>query len=160
MSKNSIYVMDIISYYVLSVLSVFFTYNDLTFVESIEGEYNIYNVYTMNPAGENFGFLLMFIATAFILYFIYRVNKEIRGKSFFEFLGKEVLLLFIVLFLVFSYAVMPFIFMISVSNQQVIPTSRFTEILKYIILLLPLVFYVINFIITVILKIRGVKLDE
>jgi hypothetical protein len=55
---------------------------------------------------------------------------------------------------------MPFIFMISVSTQQVIPTSRFTEILKYIILLLPLVFYAISFIITVILKIKGTKFDE
>ncbi len=160
MSKNSIYVMDIISYYVLSVIAVFFTYNNLTFVESVETDYNIYNVYTMSTSGENFGFFLMFIATAFLLYFIYRVNKEIRGKSLFEFLGKEVLLLFIVLFLLISYAVMPFIFMISVSNQQVIPTSRFTEVLKYIILLLPLVFYVINFIITVVLKVKGVKLDE
>lgn len=160
MSKNSIYVMDIISYYVLSVIAVFFTYNDLTFVESVENEYNVYSVFTMNPTGENFGFFLMFIATAFLLYFIYRVNKELRNKSIFEFIGKEVLLLFVILFLVFSYAVMPFIFMISVSNQQVIPTSRFTEILKYIILLLPLVFYVINFIITVVLKIKGAKLDE
>ena len=127
MSKNSIYVMDVISYYVLSVLAVFFTYNDLVFVESIENEYNVYSVFSLNPTGEKIGFFLMFIASAFLL---------------------------------FSYAVMPFIFMISVSTQQVIPTSRFTEILKYIILLLPLVFYAISFVITVILKIKGTKFDE
>ncbi len=51
MSKNSIYVMDIISYYVLSVIAVFFTYNNLTFVESVETDYNIYNVYTMSTSG-------------------------------------------------------------------------------------------------------------
>jgi hypothetical protein len=160
MSKNSIYVMDVISYYVLSVLAVFFTYNDLVFVESVENEYNVYSVFSLNPTGEKIGFFLMFIASAFLLYFIYRVNKEIRNNSLFAFIGKEVLLLFIILFLLFSYAVMPFIFMISVSTQQVIPTSRFTEILKYIILLLPLVFYAISFIITVILKIKGTKFDE
>ena len=159
MSKNSIYVMDIISYYVLSVIAVFFTYDNLEFVESIENEYNVYSVFKLNSGGEKFGFFLMFIATAFLLYFIYRVNKEIRSNSLFAFIGKEVLLLFIVLFLLFSYAVMPYIFMVSLPNQ-VIPTSRFTEILNRGILLLPLVFYVISLITNVVLKIKGVDIDE
>lgn len=158
MSKNSIYVMDLISYYVLSVIGVFIGYSNLNFVESIESEYNIFNVYTFNPTNENISFIIMTIATLFLLYFIYRVNKEIRGQSIFSFIGKEVLLLFIILFLVFSYAVMPFIFMIELPNQ-VIPTSRLTEIIKYGFLLLPLVFYVINLILNIILKIKGVKED-
>ena len=159
MSKNSIYIMDIISYYVLSVIAVFFTYDNLQFVESIENEYNVYNVYSLNPGGEKFGFFLMFIATAFLLYFIYRVNKEIRSNSLFAFIGKEVLLLFIVLFLLFSYAVMPYIFMVSLPNQ-VIPTSRLTEIINKGILFLPLVFYVISLITNIVLKIKGVDIDE
>ena len=159
MGKNSIYIMDIISYYVLSVLSVFFTYNNLVFVEQVENEYNVFNVYALNPGGENFGFFLMFIATAFILYFIYRVNKEIRSNGIFTIIGKEILLLFILLFLIISYAVMPYIFMVSLPNQ-VIPTSRFTEILKIIIMILPLVFYFLSFITTIILKIKGVEVDE
>jgi len=156
MNKNSIYVMDIISYYVLSVIAVFIGYSNLNFIESIESEYNIFNVYTFNPTNENIAFIIMTIASLFLLYFIYRVNKEIRNQSIFSFIGKEILLLFVILFLVFSYAVMPFIFMIELPNQ-VIPTSRITEIIKYLFLLLPLVFYVINLLFNIILRIKGVN---
>ena len=158
MSKNSIYVMDIISYYVLSVIAVFIGYSNLNFVESIESEYNVYSVFTFNSTYENIGFIIMAIATVFLLYFIFRVNKELREQSFFAFLGKEVLLLFIILFLVFSYAVMPYIFMINLPNQ-VIPTSRLTEIIKNIFYFFPLVFYVINLVLNVILRIKGKNND-
>ena len=158
MNKNSIYVMDVISYYVLSIIAVFIGYSNLNLIESVESEYSVYNVYTFNTTNEVIGFIIMVIANLFLLYFIYRVNKEIRENSILSLLGKELLLLFIVLFLVFSYAVMPYIFMISLPNQ-VIPTSKLTELIKNIFYFFPLVFFLISFILNLILKFKG-KFDE
>ena len=155
MSKNSIYVMDIISYYVLSIIAVFIGYSGLELVESVESEYNVFNVYTFSPTNEIIGFVIMFIANLFLLYFIYRVNKEIRDNSILSLLGKEILLLFIVLFLVFSYAVMPYIFMINLPNQ-VIPTSKLTEFIKNVYYFFPLIFFLISFILNLIMKFKGV----
>ena len=158
MNKNSIYVMDVISYYVLSIIAVFIGYSNLNLIESVESEYSVYNVYTFNITNEVIGFIIMVIANLFLLYFIYRVNKEIRDNSILSLLGKELLLLFIVLFLVFSYAVMPYIFMISLPNQ-VIPTSKLTELIKNIFYFFPLVFFLISFILNLILKFKG-NFDE
>ena len=158
MNKNSIYVMDVISYYVLSIIAVFIGYSNLNLIESVESEYSVYNVYTFNIINEVIGFIIMVIANLFLLYFIYRVNKEIRDNSILSLLGKELLLLFIVLFLVFSYAVMPYIFMISLPNQ-VIPTSKLTELIKNIFYFFPLVFFLISFILNLILKFKG-NFDE
>ena len=155
MSKNSIYVMDIISYYVLSIIAVFIGYSGLELVESVESEYNVFNVYTFSPTNEIIGFVIMFIANLFLLYFIYRVNKEIRDNSILSLLGTEILLLFIVLFLVFSYAVMPYIFMINLPNQ-VIPTSKLTEFIKNVYYFFPLIFFLISFILNLIMKFKGV----
>ena len=49
--------------------------------------------------------------------------------------------------------------MVSLPNQ-VIPTSRLTEIINKGILFLPLVFYVISLITNIVLKIKGVDIDE
>lgn len=155
MSKNSIYVMDIISYYVLSIIAVFIGYSGLELVESVESEYNVFNVYTFSPMNEIIGFIIMFIANLFLLYFIYRVNKEIRNNSILSLLGKEILLLFIVLFLVFSYAVMPYIFMINLPNQ-VIPTSKLTEFIKNVYYFFPLIFFLISFVLNLIMRFKGV----
>lgn len=154
MSKNFIYVTDTLAYFVLSIISVVVGYANLSYVETVENEFNVFYVYTFDPVREYLGLFIMAVATAFLLYYIYRVNIELIEQDVVSSIFKEIVLLISLLLLVGFYAVAPFIFMVSLPNQ-VIPGSRLTSIIKYATYFLPFIFYIVMLIYTIIKKIKN-----
>ena len=154
MNKNLIYVIDVLTYFFLTIISTVIGYTNLSFVEQVENEFNVFYVYTFNVAREYISLGIMAVALGFLLYYIYRVNKELIEQSIVKSIFKEILLLITLLILVGFYLIAPFIFMVTLPNQ-VIPSSELTQIIKYAITFLPFIFYVVMIINTIIKKIKG-----
>ena len=154
MNKNLIYVIDVLTYFFLTIISTVIGYTNLTYVEQVENEFNVFYVYTFNVAREYISLGIMAVALGFLLYYIYRVNKELIEQSIVKSIFKEILLLITLLILVGFYLIAPFIFMVTLPNQ-VIPNSELTQIIKYAITFLPFIFYVVMIINTIIKKIKG-----
>lgn len=154
MNKNLIYVIDVLTYFFLTIISTVIGYTNLTYVEQVENEFNVFYVYTFNVAREYISLGIMAVALGFLLYYIYRVNKELIEQSIVKSIFKEILLLITLLILVGFYLIAPFIFMVTLPNQ-VIPSSELTQIIKYAITFLPFIFYVVMIINTIIKKIKG-----
>ena len=154
MNKNLIYVIDVLTYFFLTIISTVIGYTNLTYVEQAENEFNVFYVYTFNVAREYISLGIMVVALGFLLYYIYRVNKELIEQSIVKSIFKEILLLITLLILVGFYLIAPFIFMVTLPNQ-VIPSSELTQIIKYAITFLPFIFYVVMIINTIIKKIKG-----
>lgn len=154
MNKNLIYVIDVLTYFFLTIISTVIGYTNLTYVEQVENEFNVFYVYTFNVAREYISLGIMVVALGFLLYYIYRVNKELIEQSIVKSIFKEILLLITLLILVGFYLIAPFIFMVTLPNQ-VIPSSELTQIIKYAITFLPFIFYVVMIINTIIKKIKG-----
>ena len=154
MNKNLIYVIDVLTYFFLTIISTVIGYTNLTYVEQVENEFNVFYVYTFNVAREYISLGIMLVALGFLLYYIYRVNKELIEQSIVKSIFKEILLLITLLILVGFYLIAPFIFMVTLPNQ-VIPSSELTQIIKYAITFLPFIFYVVMIINTIIKKIKG-----
>jgi hypothetical protein len=154
MNKNLIYVIDVLTYFFLTIISTVVGYTNLSFVEQVENEFNVFYVYTFNIAREYISLGIMAVALGFLLYYIYRVNKELIEQSIVKSIFKEILLLITLLILVGFYLIAPFIFMVTLPNQ-VIPSSELTQIIKYAITFLPFIFYVVMIINTIIKKIKG-----
>jgi hypothetical protein len=154
MNKNLIYVIDVLTYFFLTIISTVVGYTNLSFVEQVENEFNVFYVYTFNVAREYISLGIMAVALGFLLYYIYRVNKELIEQSIVKSIFKEILLLITLLILVGFYLIAPFIFMVTLPNQ-VIPSSELTQIIKYAITFLPFIFYVVMIINTIIKKIKG-----
>ena len=154
MNKNLIYVIDVLTYFFLTIISTVIGYTNLTYVEQVENEFNVFYVYTFNVAREYISLGIMAVALGFLLYYIYRVNKELIEQSIVKSIFKEILLLITLLILVGFYLIAPFIFMVTLPNQ-VIPNSELTQIIKCAITFLPFIFYVVMIINTIIKKIKG-----
>jgi len=154
MNKNLIYVIDVLTYFFLTIISTVVGYTNLSFVEQVENEFNVFYVYTFNVAREYISLGIMAVALGFLLYYIYRVNKELIEQSIVKSIFKEILLLITLLILVGFYLIAPFIFMVTLPNQ-VIPSSELTQMIKYAITFLPFIFYVVMIINTIIKKIKG-----
>ena len=154
MNKNLIYVIDVLTYFFLTIISTVIGYTNLTYVEQVENEFNVFYVYTFNVTREYISLGIMAVALGFLLYYIYRVNKELIEQSIVKSIFKEILLLITLLILVGFYLIAPFIFMVTLPNQ-VIPSSELTQIIKYAITFLPFIFYVVMIINTIIKKIKG-----
>ena len=148
MSNKASYIRDILAYFILSIISTTIAYSELVLVEDIENEYTAYRVFTYSGLREYIGYFIMFVAIYAFIDYIRKVNKNIYSKSILSIVIKEVLLLLSIGILTFLYLIMPYVLLVDLPNK-VIYGSKFTYLLKNIIIFLPFVYYLISLIITV-----------
>ena len=148
MNNKASYIRDILAYFILSIISTTIAYSELVLVEDIENEYTAYRVYTYSGLREYIGYLFMFVAIYAFLDYIRKVNKNIYSKSIPKIIIKESFLLLSIGILTFLYLIMPYVLLVDLPNK-VIYGSKFTYLLKNIIIFLPFVYYLISLIITV-----------
>ena len=148
MENKIYYFRDILSYFILSIISTTISYSELLLVEEIENEYTAYNVYTYSGLREYFGYFIMAIAVYALIDYIRRVNKNIYTTGVTKMIVKEVLLLLSIGILTFFYVLMPYVLLVDLPNK-VIHGSKFTYLLKNIIIFLPFVYYLVRVIISI-----------
>lgn len=148
MDNKVSYFRDILAYFILSIISTTIAYSNLMLVEEVENEYTAYRVYTYSGAREYIGYFIMFVAIYALIDYIKKVNKNIYTKSVPKIIIKEVLLLLSIGILTFFYLIMPYVLLVDLPNK-VIHGSKFTYLLKNIIIFLPFVYYIVRTIITI-----------
>lgn len=148
MDNKISYFRDILTYFILAIISTTIAYSNLLLVEEIENEYTAYRVYTYSGAREYIGYFIMFVAIYALIDFIRRVNKNLYTKEVYKIILKEILLFISIGILTFLYLIMPYVLLVDIPNK-VIHGSRFTFLLKNIIIFLPVVYYLVRIIITI-----------